>query len=259
MTDQLPARSRLVRRLASRRGHHGRDRRASGCRIHRRARRRRARRRGRRDREQPRVLVGRRAAARHDQRRAPRRHGRARRAARARQHPAGDAGAGAGGDRARRSAEWRPTGHPAPLTTVVDEDLAGYAEIWAAGGTPHTVFPLTFDELVRADRRRRVVEGRLTLRVRRRGDAESDRCAMCAAVTAAAADHACGRHAAGYGVGSGRHRRSSRPSAARARGIRIPRPRRAARRRREPPASCSPARAIPRAMIAVSWVQTLPP
>jgi prolyl-tRNA editing enzyme YbaK/EbsC (Cys-tRNA(Pro) deacylase) len=42
-----------------------------------------------------------------------------------------------------------PTGHPAPVTTVVDEDLAGYAEIWAAGGTPHTVFPLTFDELVR--------------------------------------------------------------------------------------------------------------
>jgi prolyl-tRNA editing enzyme YbaK/EbsC (Cys-tRNA(Pro) deacylase) len=42
-----------------------------------------------------------------------------------------------------------PTGHPAPLATVVDEDLAGYPEIWAAGGTPHTVFPLTFDELVR--------------------------------------------------------------------------------------------------------------
>ncbi|SDP01533.1 Cys-tRNA(Pro) deacylase, prolyl-tRNA editing enzyme YbaK/EbsC [Microbacterium sp. ru370.1] len=42
-----------------------------------------------------------------------------------------------------------PTGHPAPLTTVVDEDLAAFAEIWAAGGTPHTVFPLTFDELVR--------------------------------------------------------------------------------------------------------------
>ena len=33
--------------------------------------------------------------------------------------------------------------------TVVDEDLAGYPEIWAAGGTPHTVFPMTFDELVR--------------------------------------------------------------------------------------------------------------
>jgi len=42
-----------------------------------------------------------------------------------------------------------PTGHPAPLTTVVDEDLAAFPQIWAAGGTPHTVFPLTFDELVR--------------------------------------------------------------------------------------------------------------
>jgi prolyl-tRNA editing enzyme YbaK/EbsC (Cys-tRNA(Pro) deacylase) len=42
-----------------------------------------------------------------------------------------------------------PTGHPTTLTTVVDEDLAAFDEIWAAGGTPHTVFPLTFDELVR--------------------------------------------------------------------------------------------------------------
>jgi prolyl-tRNA editing enzyme YbaK/EbsC (Cys-tRNA(Pro) deacylase) len=41
-----------------------------------------------------------------------------------------------------------PTGHPSPLTTVIDEDLAGYPEIWAAGGTPHTVFPLTYAELV---------------------------------------------------------------------------------------------------------------
>lgn len=41
------------------------------------------------------------------------------------------------------------TGHPAPLTTLIDEDLAQYDEIWAAGGTPHTVFPLTFDDLVR--------------------------------------------------------------------------------------------------------------
>ena len=41
-----------------------------------------------------------------------------------------------------------PTGHPSPLTTLIDEDLAAYAEIWAAGGTPHTVFPMTFDELV---------------------------------------------------------------------------------------------------------------
>ncbi|MFE7844297.1 YbaK/EbsC family protein [Microbacterium sp. NPDC057407] len=42
-----------------------------------------------------------------------------------------------------------PTGHPRPLVTVIDEDLAGFDEIWAAGGTPHTVFPLTYDELVR--------------------------------------------------------------------------------------------------------------
>ncbi|MGB4779097.1 YbaK/EbsC family protein [Microbacterium sp.] len=41
-----------------------------------------------------------------------------------------------------------PTGHPARLETIVDEALAAYPEIWAAGGTPHTVFPLTFDELV---------------------------------------------------------------------------------------------------------------
>ena len=42
-----------------------------------------------------------------------------------------------------------PTGHPSPLRTIIDEDLAAFDEIWAAGGTPHTVFPLTFDELVR--------------------------------------------------------------------------------------------------------------
>ena len=41
-----------------------------------------------------------------------------------------------------------PTGHPAPLVTIVDEALAAYSEIWAAGGTPHTDFPLTYDELV---------------------------------------------------------------------------------------------------------------
>lgn len=41
-----------------------------------------------------------------------------------------------------------PAGHPAPLETIVDEDLAAYPQIWAAGGTPHTVFPLTFAQLV---------------------------------------------------------------------------------------------------------------
>lgn len=41
-----------------------------------------------------------------------------------------------------------PVGHPAPVRTVVDEALAAYPQLWAAGGTPHAVFPLTYDELV---------------------------------------------------------------------------------------------------------------
>lgn len=42
-----------------------------------------------------------------------------------------------------------PVGHPAPVRTYVDEALAGYPEIWAAGGVPHAVFPTTYEELVR--------------------------------------------------------------------------------------------------------------
>jgi len=41
-----------------------------------------------------------------------------------------------------------PFGHPAPLETVVDEDLMAYAEVWAAAGTPTHVFPLAPTELV---------------------------------------------------------------------------------------------------------------
>jgi prolyl-tRNA editing enzyme YbaK/EbsC (Cys-tRNA(Pro) deacylase) len=41
-----------------------------------------------------------------------------------------------------------PYGHPAPLETLVDEDLMGYDEIWAAAGTPRSVFPLTPAQLV---------------------------------------------------------------------------------------------------------------
>ncbi len=41
-----------------------------------------------------------------------------------------------------------PAGHPSPLTTVVDESLEEFPEIWAAGGTPHTVFPLTYAQLL---------------------------------------------------------------------------------------------------------------
>ncbi len=41
-----------------------------------------------------------------------------------------------------------PVGHPAPVRTVIDEALREYPTVWAAGGTPHAVMPLTFDELV---------------------------------------------------------------------------------------------------------------
>ncbi len=42
-----------------------------------------------------------------------------------------------------------PVGHPRPLRTLVDVDLAGHEVVWAAGGLPHTVFPTSYDELVR--------------------------------------------------------------------------------------------------------------
>jgi prolyl-tRNA editing enzyme YbaK/EbsC (Cys-tRNA(Pro) deacylase) len=42
-----------------------------------------------------------------------------------------------------------PLGHPKPLRTLVDTALAGYGEIWAAGGVPQAVFPTTYAELVR--------------------------------------------------------------------------------------------------------------
>lgn len=42
-----------------------------------------------------------------------------------------------------------PVGFPAPLRVLVDEDLLGYDAVWAAAGTPHTVFPTTGAELVR--------------------------------------------------------------------------------------------------------------
>ena len=42
-----------------------------------------------------------------------------------------------------------PLGHPRPLRTLVDTALAQYEEVWAAGGIPHAVFPITYPELVR--------------------------------------------------------------------------------------------------------------
>jgi prolyl-tRNA editing enzyme YbaK/EbsC (Cys-tRNA(Pro) deacylase) len=42
-----------------------------------------------------------------------------------------------------------PVGHPAPVRTLVDLALDTHAEVWAAGGIPHAVYPTTFAELVR--------------------------------------------------------------------------------------------------------------
>ena len=42
-----------------------------------------------------------------------------------------------------------PYGHVRPIETVVDEDLLAYATVWAAAGTPSSVFPIAPDELVR--------------------------------------------------------------------------------------------------------------
>ena len=41
-----------------------------------------------------------------------------------------------------------PFGHPAPLPALVDPDLLGYDEVWAAAGRPDSVFPLTPEALV---------------------------------------------------------------------------------------------------------------
>ncbi|MGX9790527.1 YbaK/EbsC family protein [Mycobacterium sp. MMS18-G62] len=41
-----------------------------------------------------------------------------------------------------------PTGHPSRLRTVVDETLAQYPLVWTAAGTPDSVMPLTYEELL---------------------------------------------------------------------------------------------------------------
>jgi prolyl-tRNA editing enzyme YbaK/EbsC (Cys-tRNA(Pro) deacylase) len=43
-----------------------------------------------------------------------------------------------------------PFGHPEQLRVLVDRDLLGYPEVWAAAGTPNAVFPITPKELIRA-------------------------------------------------------------------------------------------------------------
>ncbi len=43
-----------------------------------------------------------------------------------------------------------PFGHPASLPAYVDPALLAFQEVWAAAGTPDSVFPLPPQELVRA-------------------------------------------------------------------------------------------------------------
>lgn len=43
-----------------------------------------------------------------------------------------------------------PFGHPRRLRVLVDRDLLGYDELWAAAGTPEAVFSITPADLVRA-------------------------------------------------------------------------------------------------------------
>ena len=42
-----------------------------------------------------------------------------------------------------------PVGHSAPLQTLVDVALAEHDQVWASAGHPRTVFPTSFEELVR--------------------------------------------------------------------------------------------------------------
>lgn len=42
-----------------------------------------------------------------------------------------------------------PVGHPQPLRTIIDADLLAYAIVWAAAGTPNSVFPIAPGDLPR--------------------------------------------------------------------------------------------------------------
>lgn len=43
-----------------------------------------------------------------------------------------------------------PFGHPRPLRAFCDRDLLEYREVWAAAGTPRSVFPISPADLLRA-------------------------------------------------------------------------------------------------------------
>jgi prolyl-tRNA editing enzyme YbaK/EbsC (Cys-tRNA(Pro) deacylase) len=42
-----------------------------------------------------------------------------------------------------------PAGHKTSILTFIDEDLLNHEELWAAAGTPHAVFKLTPDKLLK--------------------------------------------------------------------------------------------------------------
>ncbi|MFI5708269.1 YbaK/EbsC family protein [Kribbella sp. NPDC051620] len=42
-----------------------------------------------------------------------------------------------------------PVGHPQQVRTLVDTTLDQYAEVWAAAGIPHSVFPTSYAELLK--------------------------------------------------------------------------------------------------------------
>jgi prolyl-tRNA editing enzyme YbaK/EbsC (Cys-tRNA(Pro) deacylase) len=42
-----------------------------------------------------------------------------------------------------------PIGHPEPIGTLVDVELARYDVVWAAAGHPASVFPTSYEELLR--------------------------------------------------------------------------------------------------------------
>jgi prolyl-tRNA editing enzyme YbaK/EbsC (Cys-tRNA(Pro) deacylase) len=45
-----------------------------------------------------------------------------------------------------------PFGHPRPLRAFCDRDLLEHREVWAAAGTPRSVFPISPADLLRASR-----------------------------------------------------------------------------------------------------------
>jgi prolyl-tRNA editing enzyme YbaK/EbsC (Cys-tRNA(Pro) deacylase) len=45
-----------------------------------------------------------------------------------------------------------PVGHPKPIPTLVDRAIAEFDELWAAGGIPHAIFPMTYRDLVHITR-----------------------------------------------------------------------------------------------------------